>query len=375
MALAIFIFFVKYWSLFCVPLALWFFVRPCRFRVRHQAYWTMFLLLCGSKGIVYEFLGGDAMAPLLPERVIWTLNWLEGGLFFLLVFSLIWWVRKGRAWILPPLAWGVAAWGLVNGIVYPSVHEIEIGFPELPPSLDGYRIAQVSDIHCSSAARRWRTEAIVRQVNALDADLVCLTGDYVDGWVRDLGPDLLPLGSLRAKDGVYAVRGNHEYYRDWIAWKEWFAGTGIRFLASECVFPRPALALGGVNDYGEAERKRDVLANVGRAFASATNGEFRILLEHRPTHARTNFAANGIDLQLSGHTHGGIGPVVSSLVARLNGGFVRGLYRIGGGVLYVSPGTGQWAGFPMRFFNPSEITLIVLRRRPATESGPNPSDG
>ena len=137
----------------------------------------------------------------------------------------------------------------------------------------------------------------------------------------------------------------------------------------------PALALGGVNDYGEAERKRDVLANVGRAFASATNGEFRILLEHRPTHARTHLAANGIDLQLSGHTHGGIGPVVSSLVARLNGGFVRGLYRIGGGVLYVSPGTGQWAGFPMRFFNPSEITLIVLRRRPATESGPNPSDG
>lgn len=363
MKLALLFFFVKYWSLFFVPLAVILFVRPCRLRVRHQAYWTMFLLLCGAKGIVYQHLGGDAMAPNLPEGVIWLLNGLEGGLFFLVVLSLVWWVRKGRAWLLPLIAWGLAVWGLVGGIVPPGVHEIELAFPNLPVSLDGYRLVQISDIHCSSAARKWRTEAIVGRVNALKADLVCLTGDYADGKVADLGDDLAPLCELRAKDGVYAVRGNHEYYRDWLGWRAWFEAHGVRFLASECVFPRPGLALGGVNDIGEAWKKRDVPANVARAFSAAKNGEFRILLEHRPSRVRDNVAANGVDLQLSGHTHGGIGPLVSLLVSRHNGGFVRGLYPVGKGVLYVSPGTGQWAGFPMRFFNPSEITLITLRRR------------
>ena len=352
---------IKYWSLWAVLPAILLFVLPCRLRVRAQAYWIMFLLLCGAKGLVYEAFGGDALAPELPEVLVWLWNWADDGMFFLVLLSLVWWVRKGRAWILPILAWGLALWGQICGTVVPSVHEIDLAFPNLPPALEGYRIVQLTDIHCSSAARRWRTQAIVDRVNALDADLVCLTGDYVDGRLSYLADDLAPLKDLKGKAGVYGVRGNHEYYIDRRSWRGWFVRQDLRMLVNACVFPRKELALGGVNDTGAA-RYGDTAPDVGRAFAAATNGEFRVLMQHRPGRAAINFAKHGVDLQLSGHTHGGIAPLIDRLVARDNNGYVRGIYRADGKILHVSPGSGQWAGFPMRFFNPPEITAITLRR-------------
>ena len=353
---------IRYWSLFCVPLAILLFVLPCRMRIRHQARWMMVLLACGMKGIVYEQFGGDAMAPNLPEGLVWFWNWADDGMFFLVLFSLIWWKRRGRAWILPILAWGVALWGQVAGTIAPSVREIEVAFPNLPDPLLGYRIAQVSDLHCSSAARAWRTRTVVDFVNGLDADLVCLTGDYVDGKVEHLSEDLLPLTDLHAKDGVYCIRGNHEYYYDVAAWRAWFAAQGFRFLTNECVFPHKGLALAGVPDQSGRAHGLDMTPDPRNAFAPATNGEFRVLLQHRPRGAEENCREVGVDLQLSGHTHGGVAPFVRKLVRRHNGGFDRGLYRFGGSVLHVSPGCGQWAGFPMRFFNPAEITVITLTR-------------
>ena len=130
---------IRYWSLFCVPLAILLFVLPCRMRIRHQARWMMVLLACGMKGIVYEQFGGDAMAPNLPEGLVWFWNWADDGMFFLVLLSLVWWVRKGRVWILPVLAWGIAAWGQYNGTAVPSVKEVELRFEDLPASLDDAR--------------------------------------------------------------------------------------------------------------------------------------------------------------------------------------------------------------------------------------------
>ena len=360
---------IKYWSLFCVPLAILLFVLPSRMRIRAQAIWIIVLMACGIKGLVYEQFGGNAMAPDLPEKLIWLWNWADDGMFFLVALSILWLLLPFhrrlnglRVVLLPLLAWGIAAWGQYNGTVLPGVREVELTFPDLPLALDGYRIAQVSDLHCSSAARGWRTRAVVDLVNGLDADLVCLTGDYVDGTVASLGDDLAPLKGLRAKDGVYCIRGNHEYYLDHSAWWKWFQGNGFRVLRNECVFPRPGLALGGVSDL-HASRYGDVAPDVRQAFAAATNGEFRILMEHRPKNAAENFREVGVRLQLSGHTHGGVAPGLRKLVSRHNGGFSRGVYRFGDAVLHVSPGCGQWVGFPMRFFNPSEVTVLVLRSK------------
>lgn len=348
------------WLLTCLL-----FVRSLRLKTRAQAIWAAALLLCFAKFLCFAALGGSIFTPDLPAVVIWAWDWLYSGAMILFALSLVIFFRfPGKAWALPLIAWGLSAWGLWNGVKAPGVAEVEIAFRQLPPELDGYRIVQLADVHCSSAARRWRTQAIVDAVNALDADLICLTGDNVDGSVERQGDSLAPINDLRAKDGVLACSGNHEYYSDYHDWRMRFYDPAkrIRFLTNECVFPRKGLAVGGVPDPVGWNRGLDEPPSIAGAFASATNGEFRVLLQHRPMLETEDFREEGVDLQLSGHTHGGIAPILRALVARFNLGFVCGLYRFGDRVLYVSPGCGQWAGFPMRFFNPSEITLIRLSK-------------
>ena len=101
---------------------------------------------------------------------------------------------------------------------------------------------------------------------------------------------------------------------------------------------------------------------VAQAFAAATNGEFRVLLQHDPLTAERNLREGGVDLQLSGHTHGFFFPGLARIMASHYGGYVRGLYRRGDAAVYVNPACGQWRGFPLRYFNPQELTLITLRR-------------
>lgn len=334
---------------------------------RGRAFWILWMAVCFSKFPAFNLLGGHAFCPDLPAALILTWDWMySGAMIYCALATLACFVRfRRKRMILSILAWVLSVWGLYNGIAVPSVHRIEIAFSALPPSLDGYRIVQLADLHASHAARRDRTQAVVDIVNALDADLVCLTGDNVDGFFAASGDYARPLADLRARDGVYGCTGNHEYYFGYLEWRENFYDrlANFRMLANECVLPRPGLALGGVPDITEAEHAIASVSypDVRAAFASATNGEFRVLLQHRPFQARENFSAANVGLQLSGHTHGGIAPVIRTLIGWFNGGFSRGLYREGDSALYVSPGCGQWGGFPMRFFNPSEITLIILR--------------
>ena len=229
---------------------------------------------------------------------------------------------------------------------------------------------QVADIHVSSAAPRWRTEAIVAKANAANADLVVCTGDIVDGPPRRRRHDVEPLKELKAKDGVYYVTGNHEFYGDYEGWKAMYDKWGFRFLRNECVVLREGIALGGVDDdaiYNWYESGPE--PDVGKAFASATNGEFRVLLQHKPKFFEDNVLLYGVGLQLSGHTHGGVMPGLNLLVFIHNNGYVRGTYTAAAGnagseisgQLYVSPGCGQWAGFPIRFFDDPEVSVITLR--------------
>lgn len=347
---------------FVCALAALLFVAPMKARIRTKAIWLMILLACSCRGAVYDRFGGGAQAPELPELLIWIWDWACAGLYVLLALSLFWWTRKGRTILLPALAWGIAAIGFWNGIKAPEVREVDLAYDDLPAELDGYRILQISDLHCSDSRRRWRTQEIVDLANRCQPDLICLTGDYVDGHVARLGPDLEPLALLKAKDGVWAIRGNHEYFIDYPKWRRWYAEHGIRFLANSCAFPRKTLALGGMNDLGAAPYG-DVMPSLPKTFAAATNGEFRILMDHRPKHAQENCAHYGVRLMLSGHTHGGLMPGLDLIIRRYNDNFVRGLYTIDNSYLYVSSGCGIWGGFPLRFFNPAEITLFTLRRR------------
>jgi len=354
-----------------IPFVFWpltgvLFVRRLGLRVRHQAWWMMALLACFSKFLCFHALGGSAFSPNLPEKLVWVWDWAYSGAVILLGLSVVLFFRfRGKAWVLPILAWGLSAWGLWNGLRVPDVKEVELAFENLPASLDGYRIVHLSDLHCSCASGRWRTQAIVDVTNAQKPDLICLTGDLADGYVDVRAASLAPIGQLRARDGVFACTGNHAYYFDYLGWQVSFYSQmrNIRFLTNECAFPRPNLAVAGVPDKSGWEHKEDLVPDARTAFAVATNGEFRVLLQHRPKGAEENLLGVGVDLQLSGHTHGGIAPFMREIVKHHNGGFVRGIYRFGKSVLYVNSGCGQWAGFPLRFFTPSEITVLSLKRR------------
>ncbi len=340
------------------------FVLPCRLKTRAQAIWLMVLLLCAAKFMCFEAFGGDAFAPELPEVLIWVWNWAYSGMCLLVLLALPGLLvprRRIRLFLVPLLAWGCAAKGVYNGLKIPDVQAHSFASSRVTQNLDGYRIVQLSDIHVSAAARRWRTEAIVEKVNALNPDVIVITGDLVDGRVAKRWRDVEPLKNLKAKDGVLMCAGNHEYFFNWQEWSAQYKKWGLRFLENEGFYVRPDLYIAGVTDRA-ARRGGAPYPNSYQAFVAETNDVFRLLLQHRPSHQNS---AVTVDLQLSGHTHGGVAPGFDRLVARYNDGFIKGFQQRSLactclGTVYTSVGTGQWAGFPIRFFNDPEITLITL---------------
>ena len=262
------------------------------------------------------------------------------------------------------MAAGVAAKGVYDGVRLPDVVKVELEFPDLPPAFDGYRIAHLSDLHISAAARADRTVGVVRLVNDCKPDLIAITGDFVDGTADRRSADVAPLADLRAPDGVVGCTGNHEYYSGWAVWRDVFRSYGIRVLENERLLVRrgnETLAILGENDPVSRDSDIHIAASMVPHWA------FRILLAHRPTRLAEH-AAYGVRLQLSGHTHGGAALGLDRFVARANEGHVRGVYREHGLTLYVNSGTGQWAGFPTRLGVPPEITILTLRKAPEPAS-------
>lgn len=356
-------------------------VFPLRFSWRVSACLGAVLACALGKFFFFSLRGGD-FSPDLPEAVItFYSGFFAAALFFLLfsVLAAVWdgvaWcchrpvpltVRRRRAAVLAILAILAAVWGMYEAVCLPRVVRVTFAWRELPPAFDGYRIVQISDLHCSSAARRARFEGIVRRINALAPDLVAITGDFVDGWPADRQADLAPLADLRARDGVVGCTGNHESYWDWAGWHDVFRTWNIRILdeTGPVTVSRgaDALAFGGVKD-PHFFRRTPAESDACRAFDGTPPGAFRVLLFHRPLPAWANATAANVRLHLAGHTHGGAMPGIHWFVAAENDGHTRGRYDFAPGrILYVSPGTGQWCGFPLRLFNPAEITEITLRR-------------
>ena len=256
------------------------------------------------------------------------------------------------------VAAGVSVKGVHDGVRLPDVVEVDLEFPDLPPAFDGYRVAHLSDLHVSAAARADRTTGVVNLVNACTPDLIAITGDFVDGTTDRRSADVAPLADLHAPDGVVGCTGNHEYYSGWSAWRVLLRRYGVRVLENERLLLHrgdEVLAILGENDPVSHD------SDIRLPAATVPERAFRILLAHRPTRLAEH-AACGVRLQLSGHTHGGAALGLDRLVARANEGHVRGVYREHDLTLYVNSGTGQWAGFPMRLGVPPEISLLTLKR-------------
>ena len=189
---------------------------------------------------------------------------------------------------------------------------------------------------------------------------MALTGDLIDGTPDALKDDIEPLGELRARYGVFGVTGNHEYYFQVRNWLPVFEKLGVTMLHNEhktlSVDGRTDLVIAGIPD-PTGTRFGGPGPDAHKALYGAPDA-LRLLLAHRPDGASGNDHA---DIQLSGHTHGGLLFFLKWLLASFNGGLVQGLYDVKGTTLYVSPGTGLWSGFSCRLGVPSEITRIVLR--------------
>ncbi|MFJ1697989.1 metallophosphoesterase [Streptomyces sp. NPDC087532] len=249
---------------------------------------------------------------------------------------------------------GHGTYGVLRG---PRVERITVPLAKLPRSAHGFRIAVVSDIHLGPILGRAHTRRIVDTINRTQPDLVAVVGDLVDGTVADLGPAAEPLARLSARRGSYFVTGNHEYYSGAAQWIDQVRELGLHPLENARV-EIDGFDLAGVNDIaGQSEGQGP---DFGAALGDRDRTRAAVLLAHQPVVIH-EAVAHGVDLQLSGHTHGGqLWP--GNLVAELANPTVAGLDRYGDTQLYVSRGAGAW-GPPVRVGAPSDITVVELASR------------
>ncbi len=255
------------------------------------------------------------------------------------------------------LAFCSTLYGTYEAMRVPDVNTHEVKVAGLSKDLDGMKIAMLVDIHASGLNNVRFVQSIVDKTNALNPDLILMPGDFADGHVKTLYEDVAPLKNLKSKYGVYASTGNHEYYLDFQGWMKRFKELGIRMLENEHLIIESGdakLIIAGVSDQTGGNHNTEL------ALRNVPENVPVILMDHRPDAAHEN-AKHNVTIQLSGHTHGGQMPGLYELVKRANKGYVRGWYDIDSMKLYVSPGTSQWSGFQVRLFDPSEITLFILK--------------
>ncbi|WP_245663979.1 metallophosphoesterase [Nocardia arthritidis] len=246
---------------------------------------------------------------------------------------------------------GIGAYGVLDG---PSVKRVAVPLAKLPRRADGFRIAVVSDVHLGPILGRGFAQRVVRRVNDTQPDLIAVVGDLVDGSVEHLRSAVEPLAGLRARYGAFFVTGNHEYFSGAEQWVEHVQELGMHLLANART-ELPGFDLAGVNDL-QGERIGQG-PDFGKALGDRDRARTAVLLAHQPVLIE-DAVAHGVDLQLSGHTHGGqLWP--GDYLAGLANPTVAGLERYGDTQLYVSRGAGAW-GPPVRVGAPSDITVVEL---------------
>jgi predicted MPP superfamily phosphohydrolase len=295
--------------------------------------------------------------------VLWPFfAWWAACFLFLLAAPL----ALGLGWLLRAPAEVVLRWaalaaslgGLLAIRRTPRVRRVELEFADLPAVFDGYKIVQLSDLHCGSFAPEHRVRDWARRATRLAADLAVVTGDLITSGNLYHDDVARALGELRARDGVFVTLGNHDYFCDAERLVARLEAAGLEVLrngASALERDGHAIHIAGVDDTWTGR------ADLGQALAGREG--FVVLLAHDPT-LFPQAAARGVQLTLSGHTHGGQ-VAVPGLGRRINLAraltrFTTGLYRLGDSVLYVSRGVGT-TGPPLRIGARAEITLVTLR--------------
>lgn len=250
--------------------------------------------------------------------------------------------------------------GMANALGPPDLLRVPVRLRKLDPAFNGFKIAVVSDIHLGPLSGREHTERIVRMINETSPDLVTIVGDLVDGTVDDLGPAAEPLQDLVSREGTFFVTGNHEYFvEDPMSWLRELERLGVQPLRNASTLIRrdgAGFDLAGVNDISGKSISDG--PDFDKALSGRDSSRPTVLLAHQPVQV-DEAAARDVDLQLSGHTHGGqLWPF--HYVVKLQQGALAGLSTVDDTQLYVSRGAGFW-GPPVRVGAPPDITVISLQ--------------
>lgn len=382
-------------SILALVVALYIIVRtivPLRI---HRGFRLLLALLviaaAGKFHLLYLIEGENFFTPDLPAAVVWGGCWAfcsalgyamalaVADMVRLPLYLALWAARRrrpGNTWrtisqalnlSLLVLVLSLTAHGVINGTAAPDISKVTVQLPHMPVGSAPIQIVQLTDLHADSTRDAAFYQDIVERANSLRPDIVLITGDFADGPVERFGAALAPLAELDAPMGVYAVTGNHDFFHGTQEWLNYLHGLGISFIDGETVTlcteleggVKKNLQLIGIHD-------RMFTHNGPRARGLSdmkdeiTDGSIpTVLLSHQPAVADEASRYN-IDLQLSGHTHGGQFPGLQQLVARMNHGYVYGLYQVGNMQLYVSAGTCLWTPVCLRLGVPAEITLITI---------------
>lgn len=245
----------------------------------------------------------------------------------------------------------------------PEIVPVDIFFDNLPDEFNGFKLAQISDLHVGLTIRRDFVERVVALTNDAKPDAIALTGDIMDGTVEMLQYDMEPIQALEAPSGRFFITGNHEYYSGALPWVEYFKAAGFSTLInSNELIERGSsqIAMCGITDRSAHRIVPEHKSNAQQAVKGLKNNTFKIMLAHQPRSVYEIENTNS-DLMLCGHTHGGqFFPW--SLLVHFAHPYVKGLHQHNSMQVYVNQGTGYW-GPPMRIGTIGEISLITLRKK------------
>jgi predicted MPP superfamily phosphohydrolase len=276
--------------------------------------------------------------------------------------------------ILLILSFIISTAAFIEGRKFPAVKELFFDTSSKSfvardnPYRQRFTVMVLSGLHIDNTVSEKFLLRLAQRSAEINPDLIAIVGDSVDGTVENISPKVSMLSALKAKNGVIAVPGNHEYYSagGFKPWQKFFDSIGIRCLVNDAVFYDPGVVFAGAAEYRAYRWKNEEIQQIPltNQRAAALNGKVNILLAHQPQSAFEVLKlkdANVFDLQLSGHTHGGMIRGMDLFVAASNGNMVSGLYRLSEKLhVYVSNGSGIWNGFPLRLGRPTEITLLHL---------------
>ena len=247
----------------------------------------------------------------------------------------------------------LTVWGIYEAEKFPEIKEITIKDAKIK---EPFKLVQINDLHINRTTSVEKIEKFVEQINALNADAIAIVGDVVDELPANIEKQMQALSKLKSKYGRFTVFGNHDLYSGLLPWIKGFGQYNMGLLFNNGFEIKDKIYIAGIPDKSIEKMSAMIKIDLPKALSENKNNLYTVLLSHSPYF--TDDKIKGIDLQLSGHTHGGQIFPFHFLVKAANK-YLAGLYENDGYKLYVSRGAGYW-GPPVRVLAPSEITVINL---------------